>query len=248
MSVAEIAAAAVRIEIEGTPLGTGFRFLDDETVLTNAHVVEPTIREGVPVRANTGTTTVELELVDYSPEPEAGGHDYAILTASEGFPPETEPLQPCFNSLARGDDVLFAGYPFELSEVLVHSAMVSGEHEYGFYLDGSVNWGNSGGPIVNAETGRVVGIITERELYQDRKLEEITHDLRQIENQLLRVQRVYSTTVNDIELEELTLNTVQEIQDAIAILLENANSGLGIGYDIEHVLDGLEENGIDTGR
>lgn len=221
---------------------TGFRFVADEIVVTNAHVLEPTIRYGLSPTAVTATgREIELELLDYSPGPESGGHDYAILDATEPFPPECGVLQPSTDTPVRGDEVCFAGFPFEASDVLVHTALVSGPHQHGFHLDGAINSGNSGGPIVDRRTGNVVGIATERKFTQSRQLAEISDDLYQVEKQPKEIESVRKTTISGIEVEDMAIDCIEMVQDAIEILNENANSGIGIGYDIEYVMEALEE-------
>lgn len=239
-----ITEATVRIAYDGFPDSTGFRFVDDELIITNAHVLEPTIKYDLtPTAVTTTGTDIELELLDYSPEPESGGHDYAILEAKDPFPSECSVLQPDSDTPTRGDEVCFAGFPFEATDILVHTALVSGPHEYGFHLDGTINSGNSGGPIVNRESGDVVGMATQRKFAQARELTAISDDLYQVEKQLKEIESVRNTKISGIEIEDMAIDCVEMVQDAIEILNENANSGIGIGYDIKYVLDALEEEG-----
>jgi hypothetical protein len=71
------------------------------------------------------------------------------------------PEEPC--QIPRGRKILFAGFPHGIHDLLVHEAIISGSSSnHAFYIDGSVNGGNSGGPIVDFETGNVIGIVTQR--------------------------------------------------------------------------------------
>lgn len=240
MNVELLADSTVEIKIGSETVGSGFRFVDADIVVTNAHVLPPTVEE-VPVVATTSSgDETELRLLDVSPEPQRGGHDYAILRTIEDFGATAEVLQPATDGPARGDTVWFAGHPYEISEPLVHSATVSGPHSRGFYLDGSVNFGNSGGPIVSAETTDVFGIVTKSEIYRNRSLEESIEDLNAIQQQLAQIQEVHETTINRVDVEALAITSVQEIQDAVDILSDNVSSGIGVGYSIEPVIDGLD--------
>lgn len=202
----------------------------------------PSHKGGVPITAPVDQETeVSLDLVDVSPEPRASGHDYAILRAEDGFADEQDVLQPRVEDRSRGDEVYFAGHPFDIADTLLHTAVVSGPHAHGFYLDGSVNLGNSGGPIVDKDTGEVVGIITESRVYQSESLEEMIDLLTGVQQQLSRIQEVHDTTINRVDVEDLAMDSIQEIQDAIDILADNVSSGIGVGYSISHVLDGLED-------
>ena len=68
------------------------------------------------------------------------------------------------DKIERGRQVLFGGFPHGLEELLVQHAGISGPaaRDKGFYIDGSVNGGNSGGPIVDPRGGGVIGVVTQR--------------------------------------------------------------------------------------
>lgn len=240
MNVDRLVESTVEIKIGSEAVGSGFRFIDDDIVVTNAHILPPTVEE-VPVTATASSEyETELRLLEVSHEPQRGGHDYAILKAVEDFETTTEVLQPANDIPSRGETVWFAGHPYEIADPLVHNATVSGPHPRGFYLDGSVNLGNSGGPIVSPETTDVVGIVTKSEIYGNRSLEKIIDDLHGIQQRFAQIQEVHKTTINRVDVETLAINSVQEIQDAIDILTDNVSSGIGVGYSIEPVIAGLD--------
>jgi S1-C subfamily serine protease len=68
-----------------------------------------------------------------------------------------------FDALTEGDDVIYIGHPFGESEEFTSKGMISwiGKSEVGnaFALNAIVNSGNSGGPLIDIKTGRVVGIV-----------------------------------------------------------------------------------------
>jgi S1-C subfamily serine protease len=237
----DIVNATVQIRYGGEPVGSGFRFLYDDIIITSAHTLSP-ITENVPITASVDQQTeVELELVDVSPEPRGGGHDYAVLQTTDGISPEREVLQPRNEDPSRGEEVYFAGHPFDTANTLLHTAIVSGPHNHGFYLDGSVNLGNSGGPIVDKDSGEVVGIVTESQVYQSQSLEEAINYLNTVQQQLLRIQEVHETTINRVSVEDLAMDSIQEMQKAIDILTDNVSSGIGVGYSIKPIVDDLSD-------
>lgn len=241
MNLDRVVNGTVQIRCGGEAVGSGFRFVEDDIIITNAHVLPP-IGDDVPIEAVTESDDkFGLQLLDVSPEPRSGGHDYAILRAQNEFPDETEPLQPHSDEPSRGDEVWFAGHPFEIPDTLLHTAIVSGPHPFGFSFDGAVNFGNSGGPIVADETGEVIGIVTESRMYQSQSLETIIDDLTGIQQQLLRIQEVHDTTINRVDVELLAIDTIQEVQEAIDILSENSSSGIGVGYSIAPVSEAIND-------
>jgi hypothetical protein len=241
MNADRIAQETVQIRYGGEPVGSGFRFIEDDIIVTNAHVFPPEIDDEIRIEAVVSGSELGVQLLDRSAEHEAGGHDYALLETQNEFPAGTEPLQPSSDAPSRGDGVWFAGHPFDIAETLVHTATVSGPHAHGFYLDGGVNLGNSGGPIAGAETGDVVGIVTESRMYRSQPLEDIINDLDRIQQQLLQIQEVHETTINRVDVEALAIETMQELQDAIHILSENSTSGIGVGYSIAPVVERLDK-------
>lgn len=240
MNVDRVVDATVQIRFGGEPIGSGFRFYRDDIVVTNAHIF-PEIPTDVPI---TGVidpdTSVELDLEDLSPEPWADGSDYAILRAPEGFSVDSETLSPGPEEPVRGDRVYFTGHPFDISPTLLFSGHVSGPHPRGFYIDGSVNFRNSGGPVVDGDTGDVVGIVTESKMFQNEEIEEIIDHFYGVQQQLSRIRDVHDTTINGVGVESLAIDAIQEIQDAVDILTDNISSGIGVGYGIEYVLEGIE--------
>jgi hypothetical protein len=67
------------------------------------------------------------------------------------------------HKLAAGDQVCFLGFPFGLEHLTAHMGHISSIHTKNnvevFQIDGSINSGNSGGPLVDLKTCKVVGII-----------------------------------------------------------------------------------------
>jgi S1-C subfamily serine protease len=239
MNVEDVVNATVDIRVADESIGSGFRFVQEDVVVTNSHILPPD-PGAVPITGATAADTEsKLEVVAASPEPHRDGDDFAILRAIDGFERNSDVLQPATGDLNRGDTVWFAGHPFEISEPLVHAAMVSGPHPHGFYLDGSVNFGNSGGPVVT-ESGRVGGIITESEIYESHSIEESINDLYGIQERMARIQEVHESEINGVHVEGLKMDSIQTIQEAISILTENVSSGIGVGYGIEPVLEGLK--------
>ena len=78
-----------------------------------------------------------------------------------------------YNSVEEGSDVYFSGYPLSSSHLTTHRGMVSAKYtregtfnktpQKVFQIDGAINKGNSGGPLFDLSTQRVVGLISTRE-------------------------------------------------------------------------------------
>ena len=145
---------------EGTATGSGFVLDKEGFVLTNAHVVEGA--DEVGVRFTEEGDPVEAEVKGRDPST-----DIAILKVD----PDDAKLEPLplgdSKRVRVGDPVVAIGNPFGFTRT-VTSGIVSAlqrqiEAPNGFPIrnviqtDASVNPGNSGGPLLDAQ-GRVIGI------------------------------------------------------------------------------------------
>ncbi|GAA1404669.1 serine protease [Glutamicibacter uratoxydans] len=156
-SVAKISGTAVQCGVNLT--GSGF-VVDDELVMTNAHVV-----------AGLSAATIEIgdeqlrraKVVYFDPQA-----DIALLHV-DGL--EAEPIPLAHHDLSRGDSAAFIGYPAGGPQqihgaVVASMATVSIANIYGedpgrlsvYQLSAQVAQGNSGGPLVDSN-GDVAGLI-----------------------------------------------------------------------------------------
>lgn len=232
----ELAQATLQIE-SGDSSGTGFHYREEELVVTNAHVVAPSLQGNVTPRAVTESgEKVPLDLLDFSLP---GQYDYAILELQRQFSEDRHVLTPHVTTLDRGEKLLFSGFPHGISDLLVNEAIVSGPYEdVGFYLDGTVNGGNSGGPIVEKETGDVVGIITERRHLTPEDMDDIIRNMDSLADQLQNDVAV------DMVMSGISLNEVLQIMGEGFVAMKqaidaNANTGIGIGYYVEELDDAV---------
>lgn len=133
-------------------MGSGF-FVTTARLVTNAHVV----CDAGPIKVSLADgrefegRTLALDFL----------HDLAVV-AVDGAAVKPLPLGDA-SRMRRGDEVYFFGSPqgleFTLSKAIVsHEARNARGIPY-LQLDGSVNHGNSGGPVID-QSGHVVGIVT----------------------------------------------------------------------------------------
>jgi len=162
-SVVEI-ATETKGEEEVT--GSGFVFRSDWFIVTAYHVVKGANKINVILHDGTVTNASVMRYCPYS--------DIAVLRLEQAV--ATEPLTlGDSNTLAIGEPVIVIGSPFELSGT-VTSGIISqkdrfvdieyggGEHRAVANLiqcDASVNFGNSGGPLINTK-GEVIGLVIAR--------------------------------------------------------------------------------------
>jgi len=146
-----------RYQVPRTAQGSGFIISSDGYILTNNHVVDGA--EKVEVELTDGRTfTAEIK----GTEPES---DVAVLQIDANDLPYLELANS--DNLEVGEWVLAIGNPLGLSHT-VTAGIVSAKGRAGFGLadlenfiqtDAAINFGNSGGPLINLD-GKVVGMNT----------------------------------------------------------------------------------------
>lgn len=154
--------AAERGELQST--GSGFVVRKDGVILTNDHVVRQARRIRVGWERGAGFEAVDADVVLRFPD-----DDLAVLRVSHrelvpvAYAAESAPL--------RGCDVVALGFPlsdaFGQDSMSITRGIVTGIGQLAakaevVRTDVQVNPGNSGGPLVDVERGRVVGVIFAR--------------------------------------------------------------------------------------
>lgn len=140
-----------------TGKGSGFIYQQSNLVVTCAHVV-----------SDVGGGTVNLQFPD-NPDVFLPAkvvitdheHDIALLKFVPDKDRKSLDISP--DESKEGMQVMFSGYPFDLMSLATHQGIISsivvdptGMKSY--LIDGTVNPGNSGGPLMNAK-GEVLGVI-----------------------------------------------------------------------------------------
>jgi S1-C subfamily serine protease len=236
--------AQVLLESASDLITAGSAFLVDGGIVTNSHV----IRAGNPdifefcfqdndefCRIRLSASDVE-DLIRY--ESPADEWDVAFLGLDE---PELEgrhrfQLEPNFPKI--GQQIGFIGYPFKMRNQTAHIGHVSSlfkDNEVSIIqIDGSINGGNSGGPLIELDTGKVLGIVTRAHTgFVTEQFDALIHALNP------NVQ-VLSSQQNLISIGGI--NPIQALASSQAAMLEiakslrqSANVGIGFAFSAEHL-------------
>jgi hypothetical protein len=241
MSVFQDAAnATVRIEC-GASRGSGFHFLQPGIIITNYHVITGHQAQRTPIVAVTEDDhRIDLELVSFSPVTE---FDFAILRAESTTLNGRHVLHPKVPSkYVRGTEVAFSGFPHGIPHLLVQRAVISGQISNDvFYIDGSVNGGNSGGPIVDISDGAVVGIITQRRFLGAQDLDKLRVAAKQLRAHCQQIAGSGSVQIMGIDFGGFSSLMAEAMLLIQEVLEANANTGIGIGYSIRFVSEKCSE-------
>lgn len=224
-----LAASTVQV-IAGDSAGSGFIFRRGDVIVTNNHVVSGAIASKVPII---------IQNIELSEKRTAGviqvseAADFALLKLEAPLPEKMPPLQP--GSIgSRGAEVLFAGYPHGLPQLLVNKAWVSqviGTEE--FVIGGNINAGNSGGPVIEVVSGKVVGIASARRFINAPELDKMKQQQDILINYLRSVSGHGSVSIMGVDFGSFAQVMAESLNLIQQAMISNANTGIGIVRAIE---------------
>lgn len=233
-------------------VGTGFKA--GKYILTNNHVYNPTKADEIIIQfkdENGINISVEKK---YSPSdfisilksgsPQASW-DFAIL--EDSFFDRIKPLFLAEGSkiIEIGQRCVFFGFPFSSNFLSIHTAIVSAKYinpknsvKY-IQLDASVNRGNSGGPLLNADTCEVIGIVTLKKTGFSEKFNGLNMSFKSNIEAIEKNGKV-SMMLGSIDV----LWSLKAIQTQLTILgseIERAtNVGIGFAFELDELKKSIE--------
>lgn len=147
-----VMAGGNRLQRKGT--GTGFVFGKSDVLVTCNHVVQEP--NGVIfIKFPDEEQFIEAKIAIRDEE-----HDLALLKFG-GI--KRKPLKLTTSRVNEGAEVIFSGYPFDLEDLTTHQGILSSISKDAtgittYLIDGSVNKGNSGCPLM-LKDGSVIGVV-----------------------------------------------------------------------------------------
>jgi S1-C subfamily serine protease len=211
--------------------GSGFLVSGEGHVVTNNHVVAELALQGgmlstsysrriaVVIGGREYPATIANDTSDDRPIV----YDYAILKVDGlGSPPFLVPGDP--EAVRRGDKVVCLGFPLDFDTLIATDGIVSAVlrrpshvntlHEMRTIVSNAlIQFGNSGGPMLDAESGKVIGINT------------LSHELRDVLRQRLETWSAHPSA-SDFSL----------LRDLVEYTLKYTYIGLNYAVSIEHVM------------
>lgn len=232
----------------GEKIGSGTGFKAAGFLITNNHVYFAPGAASVElsfVSANGYTSRIQktLSYLDFQARLVSGmpesSWDYAILSLNdEEFQsiPDLELSES--KTIEIGSQVAILGYQFEQSNLSMKVGILSSRYvkagvKY-LQIDSSVNQGNSGGPLVNIETNKVVGIITRKATGLSQAFDELVHSF-DINSQILRSG--ITVSVGGVNIYEALAISQEQMKRTALEIKRSANVGIGYAYDLEKILD-----------
>lgn len=191
---------------EVTSKGSGFVYIRGDILVTCNHVVEVKDISDIKVKFPEYDEFIDAKVVIRDEE-----HDLALLKLTNTNPGGRPLVRASEDKIKEGMPVVFSGFPLSLTNLTTHqgilSAIIKDVTGVTIYLiDGTVNAGNSGCPLMTSE-GQVIGVV-------NAKRRENSDILRRVEE-----MRVGAISLYDTDLVSVFNALVNNVQ-------------LGIGYAI----------------
>ena len=249
------AVCSVRHFAGHEPIGQGTGFLVDKWLITNNHVLQAAGATHVRVQfvgpdGHTPTAAKQFtssaftaSLVDGEPDT---SWDFAILNGDL----KEFAAQPRLDLSAAprpiiGSPVNHLGFHFEDANLSIGSGFLASAYSRAgvdyLQLDTSINHGNSGGPLVDPATGRVIGLVTRKATGLTKQFDEL---VKTFEANAAAVQPLIGgMRLGNFDMVEGFQVTQNQLRGLALEIRRSANVGIGYAYDISKVRAALVKLG-----
>lgn len=238
--------AQILIERERRLLGFGSGFLVEGGLVTNSHNIRSHEIDAIAIRFDDmdpadSSAFIRLAPDDYvAAESTQDDKDYVYLKMSE---PEFDgrhifQFSESSNAIQVGESSVFLGFPFGMTQLTSHLGFISSIHNRNgvnvIQIDGSVNGGNSGGPLLDIKTGRVAGIVTRAVTgLIEEQFRNLLYSLQQNQKALNGAKSVMR--IGSVDPIQAIMASQAAMEQIAKDLHRSANVGIGYAYSAEYI-------------
>lgn len=230
----------------GEKVASGSGFIIDGYLITNNHVyylpssdkiiIEFVEQDGSTIRYSKELTKEESGAAFKEGSPEENW-DFAILQIDEFKDFPTLKFCEPEKDLPAGMSIGLLGYAFSDNNLSIHSGIISSKFSKSgvkyIQIDASVNQGNSGGPLIDYETGEVIGIVTRAAKGLTKMFDEL---IESFDGNIAALSAVTGSVtlggVNPVEALKVSQRQMQIISKEIK---RSANVGIGYAFALDKV-------------
>lgn len=239
------------LERDHQKIGNGSGFLIEGGIITNSHVIRAANFDAIAIRFDEDDPADQQKYIRVvindviAAESIENEKDYAFLRMEE----------PEFNGRHRfkfsedepvnvGQLIVFMGYPFGMHNLTCHTGYISSSYESNntlvYQIDGSVNGGNSGGPLISLDSGNVIGIVTRAQTgIIEEQFNQLISALRSNQQALSQSKTIMSIGGFD------PVQGFIASQAAMEVIAQNlrrsANVGIGYAFSSNYVRDHIQD-------
>lgn len=237
-------------QLERAASGTGF--IVKGYLVTNYHVIHQCPENSVVVIRTYDSQPILLDGIQLTHHDlvkrtitasDEKHYDYIVLDIHELIEKNLYNFSlASYKSKQVGDSILFLGYPFEHLNFVCHAGIISSIYKSNngiidiIQVDASVNPSNSGGPLIDPETGNVIGIITRKATGLDQTFEQLRSIIRKnidfISSSPSRGQ-MFIGGVDPVQGIIASQSQILQLTDHIE---RSANVGIGYAFSVEELM------------
>lgn len=231
--------------------GTGFKI--GSFLVTNNHVIQTSNAKRIVIRSvlqDGYSPAIELKfghlmfrqmLIEGDA---VNSWDYAILKIENPSFLAAPSLQlEDHDEVSIGSNVALFGYQFDQPQLSMHQGNISSQYYkagvHYIQLDSSVNHGNSGGPLIDTNTGRVIGLVTRKATGLTVQFDELLQSLKKNIN-MLQAMQSGGVFISGLDPVAATLAIQTQMEHLAREISRSANVGIGYAYHIRKVRSSLK--------
>jgi S1-C subfamily serine protease len=240
----------VFLDAKDKRLASGTAFATCGFLVTNHHVFVGPPESRVWIRKQGDTSTkdgVLFSYADFSKRLRSGSeqnqYDFAILDVPEILKKETTFQFNLSSADGKriGERVAFLGFPFEHENLTCHTGIISSFFQSGpakvIQLDASVNASNSGGPLVDQNTGDVFGIVTRKATGLTNGFEALRETLKKNITTMQAAGAKVRVSIGGVDQMGALIGSQSQMLATLDEIERQANVGIGYAFSIEHLMN-----------
>jgi len=251
--IADVSSGVVSVTFYNgdNKIASGSAFLSGGKIVSNNHVFHPVEGDFAPntiVRLMVSDSRFIFQYSELTKYVISGStvdnHDYILLdiSTSNFFDGKFQFELGTHDDMSVGEQILIMGYPFEHENLTSHLGHVSAKYIEGdvnvIQLDASVNNGNSGGPLIDPSTKKVIGIVTRKATGLASQFDELIHSFDSNATVLSKLQGL---SWGKLTIGEIFATSQRQMKEIARNIKRSANVGIGYAFSCNKL---KEENSL----
>jgi V8-like Glu-specific endopeptidase len=235
------------LNLKGERIGSGTGFKVEKYLITNNHVFIAPGAEKVELRfvqedGHSTRASKTISYLEFKQRLQIGlpetSWDYAILNLEDSEFKLIPSLSLSDSSTIRiGQRIAVLGFQFDQSNLSIKQGILSSRYTRAgvkyLQVDASINQGNSGGPLINVDNNRVVGIITRKHTGLTNAFDNLLESFSTNIEALQKSQGIMG--LGEIDPINVLIIGQNQMKITAVELKRSANVGIGYAYELDEI-------------